>query len=386
MGAKNQMKNRGLGLVLLSMLLGACFAICACKSDKDVSAAEAPPAAKVISGVDVAFFAVEHPEQYPIVTATEYQAPSQLFVTGTVIPDISRNVPVISLASGRIVDIRARLGDTVKKGQLLLRVRSDDISGGFDAYRKAISDELLARKQLDRAKQLYEHGAIAMGDLEVAQDTEDDAKTTLDTATEHLHLLGSDPNDPKGLVDIVAPVSGVITDQQVTNGAAVQAYSTPSPFTISDLTSVWVVCDVYESDMANVRVGQPADIKLNAYPDKVLKGTISNIGSILDPNIRTAKVRIELPNPGEMMRPGMYGTATLFGKEKRTYASVPASAIVHLHDRDWVYVPAQEKFKRILVVSGEQLPNNMQEILSGVQPGQQVVTNAINLENAIDNE
>ena len=380
------MKNRGLGLVLLSMLLGACFAICACKSDKDVSAAEAPPAAKVISGVDVAFFAVEHPEQYPIVTATEYQAPSQLFVTGTVIPDISRNVPVISLASGRIVDIRARLGDTVKKGQLLLRVRSDDISGGFDAYRKAISDELLARKQLDRAKQLYEHGAIAMGDLEVAQDTEDDAKTTLDTATEHLHLLGSDPNDPKGLVDIVAPVSGVITDQQVTNGAAVQAYSTPSPFTISDLTSVWVVCDVYESDMANVRVGQPADIKLNAYPDKVLKGTISNIGSILDPNIRTTKVRIEVANPGAMLRPGMFGTATLFGKEKRTYASVPASAIVHLHDRDWVYVPAQEKFKRILVVSGEQLPNNMQEILSGLLPGQQVVTNAINLQNVIDNE
>jgi cobalt-zinc-cadmium efflux system membrane fusion protein len=87
-----------------------------------------------------------------------------------------------------------------------------------------------------------------------------------------------------------------------------------------------------------------------------------------------------------MMRPGMYGTATLFGKEKRTYTAVPASAIVHLHDRDWVFVPVQEKFKRIQVVSGEQLPNNMQEILSGLQPGQQVVTNAINLQNAIDNE
>jgi cobalt-zinc-cadmium efflux system membrane fusion protein len=149
---------------------------------------------------------------------------------------------------------------------------------------------------------------------------------------------------------------------------------------------VWIVCDVYENDMANVRVGQPADIKLNAYPDKVLKGTISNIGSILDPNIRTAKVRIELANPGGMMRPGMYGTATLFGKEKRTYTAVPASAIVHLHDRDWVYIPVQEKFKRIQVVSGEQLPNKMQEILSGLQPGQQVVTNAINLQNAIDNE
>ena len=380
------MKSNAFGLSLMPIVLAVFLSIGGCKSDKVNADAEAPPAAKVISGVDVSFFAVEHPERYPIVTATEYQAPSQLFVTGTVIPDVARTVPVISLASGRVVDIRARLGDTVKKGQTLLRVRSDDISGGFDAYRKAISDELLARKQLDRAKVLYEHGAIALGDLEVAQDTEDDAKTTLDTATEHLHLLGSDPANPKGIVDIFAPVSGVITDQQVTNGAAVQAYSTPNPFTISDLTSVWIVCDVYESDMANVRIGEPTEIKLNAYPDRILKGTISNIGSILDPNIRTAKVRIEVANPGQMMRPGMYATATLFGKEKRNYTAVPASAIVHLHDRDWVFIPAQEKFKRIQVVSGEQLPNNMQEILSGLQPGQQVVTNAINLENVIDNE
>jgi cobalt-zinc-cadmium efflux system membrane fusion protein len=379
-----RMNNKSIGLGL--MLMAISLTTSGCKSEKVNAGAEAPPPAKVVSGVDVSFFAIEHPERYPIVTATAYQAPSQLFVTGTVIPDISRTVPVISLASGRVVDIRARLGDTVKKGQVLLRIRSDDISGGFDAYRKAISDELLARKQLDRAKVLFEHGAIALGDLEVAQDTEDDAKTTLDTTTEHLRLLGSDPDDPKGIVDIHAPVSGVITDQEVAIGAAVQAYSTPNPFTISDLTSVWIVCDVYESDMANVRVGQTADIKLNAYPDKVLKGTISNIGSILDPNIRTAKVRIELANPGQMMRPGMYGTATLFGKEKRTYTAVPSSAIVHLHDRDWAFIPVEAKFKRIQVVSGEQLPDNMQEILSGLQPGQQVVTNAINLQNVIDNE
>jgi membrane fusion protein, heavy metal efflux system len=380
------MKSKVIGYALLPTVLSASLAMNGCKSDKVKADDEAPPPAKVISGVDVSFFAVDHPELYPIVKATEYQAPSQLSVTGTVFPDIARTVPVISLASGRIVDIRARLGDAVKKGQLLLRVRSDDISGGFDAYRKAISDELLARKQLDRAKLLYDHGAIAQGDLEVAQDNEDDAKTTLDTATEHLRLLGSDPNDPKGMVDITAPVSGVITDQEVTSGAVVQAYSTPNPFTISDLTTVWIVCDVYENDMASVRVGEPAEIKLNAYPDKVLKGTISNIGSILDPNIRTAKVRIEVANPGEMMRPGMFASATLFGKGKQTYAAVPASAIVHLHDRDWVFIPAQEKFKRIEVVSGEQLQNNMQEVLSGLQPGQQVVTNAINLENAIDNE
>jgi cobalt-zinc-cadmium efflux system membrane fusion protein len=368
------------------LLLAASLATIGCKSDKVDADAEAPPPAKVIPGVDVSFFAVEHPELYPIVTATQYQAQSQLPVTGTVFPDIARTVPVISLASGRVVDIRARLGDTVKKNQVLLRVRSDDISGGFDAYHKAISDELLARKQLDRAKDLYQHGAIAQQDLEVAQDTEDDAKTTLDTAMEHLRLLGSDPDNPKGIVDILAPVSGVVTDQEVTNAAFVQAYSTPNPFTISDLSSVWIVCDVFENDMANVRVGQPAEIKLNAYPDQTLKGTVSNIGSILDPTIRTAKVRIEVANPGGMMRPGMFGSVILYGKEKRSYTAVPASAIVHLHDRDWVYVPVQGKFKRVEVVSGEQLPNNMQEILSGLQPDQQVVSNAVNLQNVIDNE
>lgn len=369
-------------LLVLAMVAARFLTGCGAK---DNAAAEAPPQAVVIPGVDVNNFAVEHPEQYPAATAIAYQAPSQLVVNGTVLPDISRTVPVISLASGRVVDIRARLGDTVKKGQVLLRIRSDDIGGGFDAYRKAIADELLARKQLDRAKLLYEHGAIAMQDLEVAQDTEDDAKVTLDTATEHLRLLGSDPDQPKGIVDILAPVSGVITDQEVTNAASVQAYSTPNPFTISDLTTVWIVCDVYENDIPSVRMGQPAEIRLTAYPNQVFKGKISNIGSILDPNIRTAKVRIEIPNPGTM-RPGMFATATFYSTQKQTFTAIPASAIVHLHDRDWVFIPTQGKFRRVEVVSGAQLPNQMQEILSGLQPGQQVVTNAINLQNAIDNE
>ena len=140
-------------------------------------------------------------------------------------------------------------------------------------------------------------------------------------------------------MDILAPISGVITDQEVTNAASVQAYSSPNPFTISDLTTVWIVCDVYENDMRNVRMGEIAEIKLNAFPDVVLNGRISNIGAILDPTIRTAKVRLEVLNPDEIMRPGMFATATFYSLEKKTYTSVPASAILHLHDRDWVFIP-----------------------------------------------
>jgi len=380
-----KIKNLEFGLLAIS--LASLLALGGCgKGQGDVAAQEAPPPANIIPGVDVSDFSVEHPEQYPVVTATQYQAPSELIANGVVLPDIARTVPVITLASGRVVDIRARLGDTVQKDQVLLRVRSDDVAGGFDAYRKAVSDELLARKQLDRTKDLFEHGAMAQQDLEVAQDTEDDAKTTLETATEHLRLLGNDPDKPNGIVDILAPISGVITDQEVTNAASVQAYSSPNPFTISDLTTVWIVCDVFENDLANVRLGEPADIKLTAYPGRVIKGKISNIGSILDPNIRTAKVRIEVPNPGQMMRPGMFAAATLFSNEKHTFTSVPASAILHLHDRDWVFIPTQGKFRRTEVTSGAQLPNQMQEILSGLRPGQQVVSNAGTIQNAIDNE
>jgi cobalt-zinc-cadmium efflux system membrane fusion protein len=353
---------------------------------KDNVAAEAPPPTTVVPGLDVTHFSVDHPERYPVATAVQYEAPSKLVVTGSVYPDVSRTVPVVTLASGRVVDIRARLGDTVKKGQVLLRIRSDDVAGGFDAYRKAVSDELLARKQLDRAKLLYEHGAIATQDLEVAQDTEDDAKVTLDTATEHLKLLGNDPDHPNGIVDITSPVSGEITDQEVVNGSTIQSYSA-NPFTISDLSDVWIVCDVYENDISTIGVGQGADVRLNAYPDKVLKGRVTNIGALLDPTIRTAKVRIEIPNPGTMMRIGMFATATFYGLKKQTYTSVPATAIIHLHDRDWVYMPAPNNmFQRVEVKSGDQLPNQMAQVLSGLQPGQKVVSNALALQTAIDNE
>ncbi len=350
-----------------------------------VSNAGAPPPAQVVEVGDLSLFHVDHPEQYLLTAAIQHEAVSQLAVTGTVSPDIARTVPVITLASGRVVDIRARLGDTVQKGQLLLRIRSDDVAGGYSDYRKAVADELYARQQLDRAKELYEHGAIAKSALEAAQDTENDAKATLDTTAEHLKLLGNDPDHPSGIVDITSPITGVVTDQEVVNGSSVQSYSA-NPFTISDLSYVWVICDVYENDLPSVHVGQTVDIRLNAYPDRVLSGAISNIGEILDPATRTAKVRIEVRNPG-LMRVGMFATATFYGLKKETHTAVPASAILHLRDRDWVFVPApDQKFRRLEVRGGDHLANQWQEILSGLEPGQRVVTNALSLQNAIDNE
>jgi len=364
--------------------LALLLALVGCTAHAD-PAAEAPPPANIVPGADPSLFTVDHPEQFPLAAAVERPTTSELVVTGTVLPDVARNVPVVSLASGRVVAINARLGDTVKKGQVLLTIRSDDVAGGFDAYRKAVADELLARKQLNRAVDLYAHGAIAQQDLEIAQDAADDAKVTLATATEHLRLLGNDPDKPMGIVDIVAPTNGVITDQEVTNAATVQAYSSPSPFTISDLSTVWIVCDVYENDLPAVRLGDTAEITLNAYPGHVLKGKVSNIGAVLDPSIRTAKVRLEIENPGTM-RLGMFARATFRGQTVEMHTIVPASAVLRMHDRDFVFVPAPDKkFRRVEVVSGDVLAENttLQEIKSGLKPGQQVVTNALVLDHVL---
>jgi cobalt-zinc-cadmium efflux system membrane fusion protein len=365
-------------------IIGAFLAACGGKS-QDVGNGGAPPPAKVEKEQDVNLLTVDHPDQFPLIKATEYLAAPTLSVTGTVNPDISRTVPVISLASGRVVEIRARLGDTVQKGQVLLRVQSPDIAGAFSDYRKAVADELLAAKQLERSQVLYDKGAISLSNLQLAEDTEQKAKVDVETTLEHLRVLGVDKDHPSGVVDIKAPVSGVITDQQVTNAAGVQGLAGSNPFTISDLTSVWILCDVYENDLKSVHIGETADITLTAYPDTKYVGRINNIGPILDPNLRTAKVRVQVANPGLLMRVGMFVTATFHGQKKVENASVPASAILHLHDRDWVYVPAGgNKFRRVEVKAGNALPDKMQEIRDGIKPGQEVVSNALVMQSTVE--
>lgn len=368
---------------VFALAFAATVVLGGCGNGKVDLASEAPPPAQVEHEQDGSVIQVDHPEQFPLATAAAHNSRAELVVTGVVAADVSRNVPVITLASGRVVDIHARLGDTVQKGQLLLRVRSADVSGGYSDYRKAVADEILERTQLERAKDLYAHGAISVSDLQIAQDTEDKAKVDVETTAESLRLLGSDPDKPNGVVDIYAPVSGVITDQQVTNAAGVQALG-PNPFTISDLSQVWVVCDVYENDLANVRIGDTAQIRLNAYPGQLFEGRISNIGSILDPNLHTAKVRIEVRNPG-LMRLGMFVTATFRGQKQEMHTEIPATAILHLHDRDWVFVVGgDKKLRRAEITSGITLPGNMQEVISGIKPGEQVVQNALVLQNTVD--
>jgi cobalt-zinc-cadmium efflux system membrane fusion protein len=370
---------------LVCLALGA---IIGCNSRPADQSKEAPPTVSVQPDANPALVQVANPQAFPVVAAASYEAPTRLNATGTITPDISRTIPVISIASGRVVAIHVRLGDSVKKGQLLMEVQSADVSSAFNSYLKAVNDERLAQMQLDRAKLLHDKGAIPTSQLEIAQNAEDDAKSALAAAEQQLHLLGVDKDHPTETVKVTSPANGIIVAQNVTDAAAagVTYSGSANAFTIADLSRVWVVCDVYENDLAQVHLGEKAEIRLAAYPDKVLTGVIGDIGAVLDPTIRTAKVRIEVANPGTLMRVGMFATATFFGKATQTHASVPATAILHLHDRDWVYLPVDGtgNFRRVAVEAGEMLPNGMQLVISGINIGQQVVSNALTLQNAVD--
>jgi cobalt-zinc-cadmium efflux system membrane fusion protein len=371
--------TRTLVLVAVSGL-----ALSGCRSKEEGSGA--PPQAQVIQVADMNLLTIDAKDvaKFPLAAATQIESASELMATGSVFPDISREVPVISLANGRVVDIKTRLDDNVKKGQLLLKVQSPDITNAFNAYLKATNDEQLAHKAYLRADDLLKHGAISEAQFEQAEDTDKNARADLTAAEEQLQTLGVDKSHPSSLVNVYAPISGVIVAQNVTNASAagVSLSGSATAFTIADLSRVWIVCDVYENDISRLLLGQQAKIKFNAFPDRPLTGRIGDIGPILDPTLRTAKVRIEVANPG-FLKLGMFATATFTSRAKEKHAVVPAEAVLHLHDRDWVFLPVGgNQFKRTEVHAGRMIDSNHQEILSGIQPGQQVVGNALLFETA----
>lgn len=362
-----------------------------CKHSGDNPAAEAPPAnPTVVETSGKTSVQVQRPERFGLTQSVLRTVPSTIEVTGSVSPDVSRELPVLSLANGRVVALHVGLGDFVKKGQLVMEVQSPDVTGAFDTYLKAVNDEQLTRVTLDRDTLLFGKGAIPQSQLQAAQNGEDDAKADLAAAEQQLHILGVDPKHPGDSVKVYAPATGVVINQNVTTaGAAGITYAgNTGSLLIADLSHVWVIVDVYENDLAKVRLGDHVDIRLNAFPGKTFSGTVSDIGAQLDPSIRTAKVRIQVPNPGNLLRLGMFATATLQTAASQPQVAVPSTAVLQLHDRSYVFVPGQGAgvFNLVEVKTGRTLDNNLVVVLSGIGAGQQVVANALDLQNTADQE
>jgi cobalt-zinc-cadmium efflux system membrane fusion protein len=358
---------------ILILAFATCVVNFACSNDP-TAAASKPPVT-----TDPNLFEADHPELFKTAKAELRPLSTVVNANGTISPEVTRTIHVTSLGAGRVVDLKVKLGDSVQKGQTLLVISSPDLAGAFADYQKARADEALSRKAQERAQMLYDRGAIAAKDIEVAQDAEDKAKVDLDTADHRVRILGADPTHPSPLIELKAPLTGTIVEQNVAGNEGVKSLdNTPNLFTIANLSEVWAVCDVFENDLAQVHLGDSAELRLNAFPDRVFNGKVADISRVLDPTTRSAKVRIVLANPDGSLRPGMFAVATFRSRKLTDRVVVPSTAIMRLHDKDWVFRKEGDKqFRKIAVAADGLAPDGMQEIRQGVSPGDELVTNAL---------
>lgn len=282
------------------------------------------------------------------------------------------------------MEVRTQLGDFVQKGQALLLIHSPDVATAVNGYLKAKADEQLTNAALTRAQMLYAHGALALKDLQAAEDDDQKARVDLETAVQQIHILGGDLQHLSPVIQVKAPISGVVIEQNITQGEAVKSVDNSPPlFTIADLSRVWILSDVYENDLSKVHLGDAAEVRLNAYPELLLHGRVDNISRVLDPATRTAPVRVILRNPRGLLRPQMFATVKFISRARQEQMLVPESALFRLHDKYWVFVPAGgNTFRRIPVEAGLVTPDGDQEI-EGLGPDQEVVANSLQFASAV---
>jgi len=369
------------------MLSGlAISALAACGQDASAHTDQGGRTPRIEEVSDSSLVRVTHPEQFDIVQVTSRAVADRLSGTCVVSPDVNRTVPVNALGGGRVVDLKASLGDRVHRGQTLVTISSPDLSAALADHLKAVAEEVFAHKQLDRAHLLFEHGSLAQRDLEAADDAEQKAQVDLRATEERVRMLGGDATQPAPFIELKAPIDGTIIEQNVTPAAGVKSPdNAPNLFTIADLSRVWVLCDVYENELPRVRVGESARVRLNAYPDRSYAGRIGNISQVLDPNTRTARVRVEMDNASGVMKPGMFAVADLESLTRDPRIVVPTTAIVQLHDASWVFLKVgATTFRRVPIQTAGEAAPGTQIVVAGLTTGQTVVRNALAFVQAVE--
>ncbi len=303
-----------------------------------------PQAGAVVeTNADPNLITMQNPGQFQLTAPELHKVSDEIRVTGVISPDVNKSVPILSLGGGRVAAMKVKLGDYVTKGETLLYIESPDFAAAISDYAKFKADRALATKQMARAQLLYDKGAISLAELETAQDADTKSQADLKAALQRVQVMGGDVDNPSPLLPVRAPISGTIVDQQTTGGTGVRSLDNQvALLTIADLSTVWALCDVYQDLLPNVHVGDTANIAVSGYPGEDYPGKVINISEVLDPTTRSAKVRIELPNPHRILRAGMFITATFHSHTPADRLFVPATAVVHLHDKDWVFVAAGE--------------------------------------------
>ncbi|MGB6160494.1 MAG: efflux RND transporter periplasmic adaptor subunit [Acidobacteriaceae bacterium] len=370
-------RHRGTGVAAMACIL----AIIGCSSgDRERAGQMTSYASRASSSETPRLFTIPEDQMshVQVVTVEPTTLTRTLRLTGAVAYNAFATTPVITQVGGPVTRILVVPGQQVREGQPMLEVSSPDYSQLLDTYLKAADSSRLAEKNYTRAQDLYAHHAIAERDLEQAESDRNQARADLDAAEEGMKILGiRNPaqlaNAPASAeIPVLAPISGEVVERLVAPGQVVQAGQTQA-FTISNLSTVWVLANVYQADLAYVRSGEDVAVQTDAYPG-VFHGRISYVSPALDPNTRTLQARVVVDNPGEKLKRDMYCTVTVTAGNASNAIAVPNAAVLRDdNNQPFVYVATGEgQFGRRDVETG-QSENGLIQVVQGLAPGDKVV-------------
>ena len=375
--------TRALRAAALALAVSA--ASCGGKSDQPTPAGKAAAAAPVQEAPPAAAYFSVPPEQMAhvqVVQAHQADLDTDIKTTGTVDWDNDHTTQAISQVSGPITRLLVDTGTHVTAGQPLLYVASSDVTAAFSTYRKARNRLDLARRNLERNRDLLEHKAISQRDLDQVQADYNDAETDVQTAAQTLRILGVPPNEIKdadGVGATVRPelpmrasIAGTVVQKLVNPGQLLQA-GTTTAFVITNVSTVWVQAHVYEHDLRQVKVGDAADVRSASFPN-VFHGRVTYIGSILDPATRTTPVRLVTANPEGLLKKDQFVDVVMHGKAMHQGLVIPTSAVLYdPQNMPFVYVQVEPgKFAQRSITLGQQ-ENDVTEVKDGLKPGDRVV-------------
>jgi cobalt-zinc-cadmium efflux system membrane fusion protein len=377
-----QQESKGTIRVLYSIVMLATLAFTSGCGDVQNSAGD-PGISGRSSGDKAALFSIpaDQMSHIQIVTVAPSTLTRTLRLTGAVAYNGFATTPVITQVSGPVSRIVVSPGETVRAGQPLLYIASPDFSQMRATYIKANDAFKLADREYARAKDLYEHHAIAEKDLIAAESARNQAEADLQASEQALHVLGFKSPDQavqtRGSPElpVLAPIAGEVVERLVAPGQVIQAGTTQA-FTISNMSTVWVLANVYQQDLPYVHVGDPVTILTDSYPGSEFHGKISYVAAALDPTTRTLQARIDVNNPQEKLKNNMYVIAQVEAGKMKNAIAVPNAAVLRdAENEPFVYTLAgQDQFAMRSVTIGQTSEQNT-EITSGLARGDRVVAN-----------
>ena len=298
----------------------------------------------------------------------------ELKLSGDINFSDNRVVKVYPFSSGKVVQVKVSIGDLVKKGQILAVIKSADVVGNYSDISSSGSDVAIAKTQMDNSESLFKNGIATQREYLEAKQNYQKAKNSEAKLKAQISINGGGKTSASGEYIVTAPKSGYVLEKKVNEGAFIRGDNTDNMFSIGDIGEVWVVANVYESDIARVKEGQTVDVTTIAYPGKVFTGIIDKTNQVLEADSKVMKIRVRLQNQNGLLKPGMFATVVVQNKNSQQVMVIPNTAFVSDYGKDYVVIYHDKCNLEVRPINIIKTIEDKTYVNSGIKPGEKVIS------------